>query len=242
MKYLQRLGLAAAQPLHHALFSSRHTNRRFPDTLLRLYSASSSRSANQFVNHRRVASDTISQANAPKPQRWSRPTNEEIKARFIQLVNAAGGVDPAEPKPHILRSFSKSTHILVELDGGGPDRHPVCKVMPLKEFREQENAKERAARLAKLAAKTSVKQIELNWSIDPHDLSHRLKKLPSFIDKGRRVEVVLTRKKGKRIATAPEIQQLLDRVNAAIDEADARQIKTEGEAGKTLTITIEKKD
>lgn len=242
MKYLQRLGLAA-QPLRHALFSSRHASQRFPSTLLRLYSASPSRLAQRVVSHKRIASDTITPASAPKPQRFSRPTNEEIEARFIQLVNSAGGLDPAEPKFHILRSMQKSTHVLVELDPGGPGRHAVCKVMPLQELREQERTKEDAARLAKHAAKTSTKQIELNWSIDPHDLSHRLKKLPSFVDKGRKVELVLTRKRGKRIATAPEIQSLLDRVNVAIEEANARQSKAmEGEPGKTLTITVEKKE
>jgi translation initiation factor IF-3 len=242
MKYLQRLGLAA-QPFRHALFSSRHANPRFPAILLRPYSASPSLSANWVINRKRVATDTTSEPTAFRPQRFSRPTNDEIEARFIQLVDAAGNIEAPVLKSQVLRSFQKSTHVLLELDPGQPGRHTVCKIMPLKELRDLEKAKERAARLAKLSAKTSVKQIELNWSIDSHDLSHRLKKLSSFIDKGRTVEIVLTRKRGKRIATAPEIQQLLDQINAAIEEANARQSKAmEGEPGKTLTMTVEKKE
>lgn len=97
--------------------------------------------------------------------------------------------------------------------------------------------------MAKHLAKTSIKQIELNWSIDPHDLSHRLKKLPAFVDKGRTVEIILTRKRNKRMATADEIKQLMDTLRAAIEEANAHQTKPmDGEVGKTLTITVEKKN
>jgi translation initiation factor IF-3 len=137
----------------------------------------------------------------------------------------------------------RSDQVLVQLDPGDSGRVPVCKIMALSDFREEERAKERAVRMAKHSAKTSTKQIELNWSIDPHDLSHRLKKLSGFIDKGRTVEIVLTKKRNKRMATADEIKQLMDRLRAAIEEANAHQTKSmDGEIGKTLTITVEKKN
>lgn len=196
-----------------------------------------------MFNRRQVATDTTSEPTASKPQRFSRPTNDEIDARLIQLVDTAGNIEAPILKTYAMRSFQKSTHVLVELDPGGPGRHTVCKIMPLKELRDQERLKERTVRQAKHAAKTSTKQIEMNWSIDSHDLAHRLKKLSSFIEKGRIVEIVLTRKKGKRIATPPEIQQLLDQINVAVEGANARQSKAvEGEPGKTLTMTIERKE
>ncbi|EEA23173.1 hypothetical protein TMatcc_002033 [Talaromyces marneffei ATCC 18224] len=178
-----------------------------------------------------------------RPQRYSRPINDEIEADTIQLVDQNGELDVPTRKSNIVLTMRRNEQVLVQLDPGDSSRVPVCKIMSLSEFREEERAKERAVRMAKHAAKTSTKQIELNWSIDPHDLSHRLKKLSGFIDKGRTVEIVLTRKRNKRIATADEIKQLMDRLRAAIEEANAHQSKSmEGEIGKTLTITVEKKN
>lgn len=235
MKYLQRLGL------RRALFSLIQTNKRWPGALSRPYSASPGLSAARVYNNKRVASDTTVEPNTPKPQRFSRPTNEEIKANIIQLVNIMGQLELPIPKHHVLRTLRKTTDVLVELDPGGPDRNTVCKVMTLKELREQEHQKEKAARRAQHAQKSSTKQIELNWSIDAHDLSHRLKKLSSYVDKGRTVEIVLTKKPGKRDATEDEIKQLLHQVEVAIEQANARQSKErDGEPGKTLTITVQK--
>ncbi|OKL55926.1 hypothetical protein UA08_08910 [Talaromyces atroroseus] len=182
--------------------------------------------------------------NASKlPQRYSRPINSEIEADIIQIVNPDGQLDLPTRKSNILLSMRRSEQVLVQLDPGSIHRPAVCKLMSLNEFREQERTKEKASRMAKHTAKTSTKQIELNWSIDLHDLSHRLKKISSFIDKGRTVEIILTRKRGKRMATAEDIKQLMDRIRAAIEEANAHQAKPmDGEIGKTLTITIEKKN
>lgn len=182
-------------------------------------------------------------ARAVKPQRYSRPTNDEIEADIIQIVNQNGQLDVPTRRSNILLAMRRNEQVLVQLDPGDSTRVPVCKIMTLSDFRDEERAKERAVRMAKHTAKTSTKQIELNWSIDPHDLSHRLKKLSGFIDKGRTVEIVLTKKRNKRMATADEIKQLMDRLRAAIEEANALQTKPmDGEIGKTLTITVEKKN
>ncbi|EED14865.1 translation initiation factor IF3, putative [Talaromyces stipitatus ATCC 10500] len=179
---------------------------------------------------------------AKAPQRYSRPINDEIEADIIQIVNQDGQLDVPTRKSNVIFSMRRNEQVLVQLDPGGPDRPAVCKIMPLADFRDEERAKEKAARLAKHSAKTSTKQIELNWSIDPHDLSHRLKKLSGFIEKGRTVEIILTKKRGKRMATADEIKLLMDKLRTAIEEANAHQIKPmDGEIGKTLTITVEKK-
>lgn len=178
-----------------------------------------------------------------KPQRYSRPINDEIEADVIQLVDENGELESPTRKSNILLAMRRNEQVLVQLDPGDSTRMPVCKIVTLYDFREEERAKERAVRMAKHLAKTSTKQIELNWSIDPHDLSHRLKKLSGFINKGRTVEIVLTRKRNKRMATADEIKRLMDSLRAAIEEANAHQTKPmDGEVGKTLTITVEKKN
>ncbi|KKA19281.1 Translation initiation factor IF3, partial [Rasamsonia emersonii CBS 393.64] len=127
----------------------------------------------------------------PDPGKAGVVQNEAIQAETIQIVNENGGLDPPVRTADVLSSLQRSEYTLVQVAPGGDGRPPVCKILSKKMMREQEKAKAKAAH----AAKTSTKQIELNWAIDQHDLAHRLKQLASFIEKGRRVELILTRKK-----------------------------------------------
>ncbi|KAH8704075.1 hypothetical protein BGW36DRAFT_370538 [Talaromyces proteolyticus] len=241
MRYIYLRGL---QSLRQRLLSSSHIYHESTLPISRSHPLSVWAPQSRFYS-RGVGGfpSTPGQATGPKPQRYSRPTNEEIEANVIQLVNENGQLELPTLKNNVLISLRRDSQILVQLDPGGAGRNTVCKVMNIKDLRDQERAKENTVRLAKHAAKTSHKQIELNWSIDPHDLAHRLKKLTSFLEKDKTVEIVLTRKKGKRAATAPEIQQLLDHVQSTVQAANAHQAKPmDGEPGKTLTITVEKKN
>lgn len=87
------------------------------------------------------------------------------------------------------------------------------------------------------------KKIELNWAIDRHDLSHRLKQMTSFLDKGRKVDISLVKKRGKRWPTEDEIKNLMDSVKQAIEEAGAIEHKPmEGDVGKILVMYVKRKD
>jgi translation initiation factor IF-3 len=86
-----------------------------------------------------------------------------------------------------------------------------------------------------------TKQIELNWAIDAHDLAHRLKQLTNFLEKGRKVEVIMKRKKAKRSPTVEEIKQVIQSVLDTTREAGGTQVKAmEGEPGKQVIITVKK--
>ncbi|GAB1196467.1 hypothetical protein APSETT444_005738 [Aspergillus pseudonomiae] len=146
--------------------------------------------------------------------------DEEIRSEYIQLVNEDGKLDPP-------------------VSPGFRGRAPVCKVVNRLEMREQERAKAKAAHVNK----NSLKQIELNWAIDAHDLAHRLKQLTSFLDKGRKVEVILTKKRGKRSPTVEEVKHVMDSVLQATKDANAMQVKPmEGEPGKHVVLVVKRKD
>ncbi|EAW07617.1 putative translation initiation factor IF3 [Aspergillus clavatus NRRL 1] len=165
--------------------------------------------------------------------------DEDIQSEFVQIVNEAGNLEQPIRLREALHSFDRSENFLIQVSPGPPDQPPVCKIVNRLAMREHERAKAKAAH----ATKTAVKQIELNWAIDPHDLTHRLKQLTSFLDKGRRVEIVLTRKKGKRAPTVEEIRNVMDSVLQVTREADATQIKPmEGEPGKHVTLFVKKRD
>ena len=165
------------------------------------------------------------------------PKNEAITARFIQLVNEEGNLEPPTRLEEVLQSFDHKDHFLMQVQPATGDQLPVCKVFNKKEVRATEKAKAKASR----ATKTSLKSIELNWAIDAHDLSHRLKQLTTFLDKGRKVEVILTAKRHKRKATVDEIKHVMQRVLNTVREAGANQTKAmEGEPGKQVTFTVQK--
>lgn len=230
--------------IRHAICVSRYTSthRQLLETPLHLPCLAKSQFQIRTVFRGALVTPNPADTKRASKQRYSRLINDEIDAEIIQTVNQDGQLDVPTRKSNVLVSLRRNEQVLVQLDPGSNGRPAVCKVMSLNEFREQERSKEKASRLAKHTAKTSSKQIELNWSIDPHDLSHRLKKLSSFIEKGRTVEIVLTRKRHKRMATADEIKHLMDSIRTAIEEANAHQTKSmDGEIGKTLTITVEKK-
>jgi translation initiation factor IF-3 len=164
--------------------------------------------------------------------------NEDIRADTIQLVNENGSLDPPERTADVLRSLQRNEYALVQVSPGGVNQPPVCKILSKRMMREQEKAKAKATHSSKM----TTKQIELNWAIDPHDLSHRLKQLLSFLDKGRKVEITLTRKKGKRAPTVEEVNNLMDSVMDTIEEANAMQVKPmEGQPGKHVLIIATKK-
>ncbi|KAJ9213875.1 hypothetical protein DTO166G4_4486 [Paecilomyces variotii] len=178
-------------------------------------------------------------ANAAPPKTQGIIKDEDIRAQQIQLVNESGGLDPPERTINVLRSINRSEYFLVQVSPGSADRLPVCKLVSKKALREQEKAKSKAAH----AAKTAVKQLELNWAIDAHDLSHRMKQLVSFLEKGRKVEIILTRKKGKRPPVAEEVKKVMDTVLDTVRDADAAQMKPmEGEPGKHVLMVVKKKD
>ncbi|KAJ6160586.1 hypothetical protein N7470_003982 [Penicillium chermesinum] len=114
---------------------------------------------------------------------------------------------------------------------------PICKILNKLEYKAREKAKEKAAK----ASKKLLKEMEFNWAIDAHDLQHRLRQLASFVEKGRRVEILLTRKKHKRAPTVEEIKQVMQGVLDTVREAGGTQIKAmEGEPGKQVKITVQK--
>ncbi|CAG8049098.1 unnamed protein product [Penicillium nalgiovense] len=165
------------------------------------------------------------------------PINEAIRASFVQVVNDEGDLDPPTRLEDVLESFDHSEFFLLQVQEGDYDNPPVCKVYNKKEARELEKAKAKSAR----SSKVTLKQIELNWAIDAHDLSHRLKQLSTFLEKGRRVEILLTTKKRKRKPTVDEIKQVMQSVLDTIREAGGTQTKAmEGEPGKQLKITAQK--
>lgn len=164
--------------------------------------------------------------------------DEHIRARMIQIVDDEGSLQPPTTVRDALRTFERADYFLVQMAPETPEKPAVCKIMNKKRLREQKHEKAKASR----AQKQSPKQIELNWSIDPHDLSHRMKQLESFLSKGRKVDIIMARKKGKRRATDEETQKLLSTVKEKVQELGAIESKAmQGKPPAMVTMFVEQK-
>jgi len=105
------------------------------------------------------------------------------------------------------------------------------------QLREQERQKLKP----KKNPQDTGKQLELSWAIDTNDLGHRLKKMKGFLEEGRKVEVVVAKKKGGRMASPKECEGVIARVKQAVAEVEgANETKAmEGKVGGTATLFFE---
>jgi translation initiation factor IF-3 len=157
-------------------------------------------------------------------------------------VNSEGKLDPPVSLRLTLASINPQTHYIEQVTPDDPDDRdhiPVCKIVNKKEAYDQNKARSAAVKEAKkLQAKTGaagVKTFEMSWAISGHDLSHRLERMKEFLGEGRRVEVVLAKKKGGRKATVEECEDVLRIIREAVNAVPgAREVA--GEAAKPMKL------
>lgn len=194
------------------------------------------------------------------------PHDEQIiKQNYlhVHLVDETGKLSPPQLVSDILATLDRRTQSLITVaippprlrsrweqppeaapsSEEGPGRTapeiPICKII------NKEAVQKAAKALKKKPSSPSqtVKTLELNWAIDPHDLQHRLKRLREFLEKGYRVDVVLIGKRKKRKASPEEAAETLRRVREAGEDVEgAKEWKAmEGKVGGAVTVYLEGK-
>ena len=167
-----------------------------------------------------------------------------ITAQYIRMPAPEGGLTPAESLRSALSRVKEGTEHLVQISKVDDDGMAICRVMTISDLLTQKRDKERVQKEHRKSLKQAMpKQIELNWAIGPNDLEHKLTQLKSFIEDGKKVEVVLASKKKQRQATLEEGREVLRKVRKKLAEADAREIKPMegGEIGKHTILTVRKR-
>lgn len=221
--------VSPAQALRQIFFNSPHVSR---SALVRTQISSSCFESRNFSQSPALTRPVVRTPNAPTVIK-----DEAIGTRLVQLVDEEQNLMPPKRLAEVLDSFDRSKFFLLQVSPGDENRPPVCKILNKMEAKQHEKAKAKSAK----AQKVQTKQIELNWAIDAHDLSHRLKQLTNFLEKGRKVEVVMKRKRSKRPPTVDEIKHVMQTVLDTTREAGATQVKAmEGEPGKQVIMTVRK--
>ncbi|KAH3939411.1 hypothetical protein HBH53_235090 [Parastagonospora nodorum] len=173
-----------------------------------------------------------------------------IRSKRINFVDESGTFNPGMPLADALSRVNRVTHYLVQMTPGkvdefgnqDPNDLPTCRVMSKIALREQHEKKlDLARRQAKgLGAGPAPKNMEFSWAIAGGDLKHRLSKLKEFLGDGRKVEVLMAPKKKGRTATEDEASGVIAAVRGAVEEVKgAKEVKSEGEVGGIMMLTIE---
>lgn len=119
---------------------------------------------------------------------------------------------------------------------------PTCRIISKKEQYELDRQRQKQKVQAKKnSGEASTKTVELSWAIDGNDLAHRMKKVVEFLNEGRKVEVVLAKKKGGRKATGEECEGVVARILETVEGVKGAKVgkAMEGKVGGVLTLFFE---
>jgi len=180
----------------------------------------------------------------PREQRtYDLPYDEEIKDRYIALVTLDGEHQPDVPLDTVLRNLDRATEHLVQLlpSNASTGKLATCRIFTKAWLRETQRAKDKATKEAK-KKRVANKILEVNWAIADGDLGNKIAQLGSFLKEGRRVEVLLARKKRARVATGEECEKVLKKIREGIKAVPgAKEEKSEGKMGEKMTLVFESK-
>jgi translation initiation factor IF-3 len=174
------------------------------------------------------------------------PRDDEIQYAKVHIVEDDNKLSPPRYTSDILHSIDRKTESLVIVALPSPpdpdsyvSPYPICKIQSKQALREAEKARKKKPDIPS----ATVKTVELNWAIDPHDLKHRLERVKDFLSKGWRVDIMMAGKKRGRKATTEEAEALVTKVKQALSEVDgSKEWKTmEGKVGGAATIFAEGK-
>jgi translation initiation factor IF-3 len=169
--------------------------------------------------------------------------NEKIQARFVQLKQSDGRLSEPIPTQEVLRDLQPD-QVLREYSPQGqlPDT-AVCEITTRQALLDAIQQKaDTAEELQKQMKRSKPKMLELNWAIGPNDLELKLKKMSEFLEKGKKVEILLAARKNQRRATHQEAEAVLDKLRDKLEECGAREIQPmEGKILGQVMMTVQKR-
>jgi translation initiation factor IF-3 len=165
----------------------------------------------------------------------------------VQLVSEhSESLLPPESPRAILARMDRKTDFLVEVAAATGTGLPVCRILPKKLVREYEKAKRQKPR----SRSKRMKMLELSWAIGQNDLKHKFDKMKEFFEEGRKVELIIAKRRRGRDATEGERIKLLDCIRTFAQSLDGvREYKAiewkgkkEEEEGETqVQVQVRKK-
>ena len=134
-------------------------------------------------------------------------TNEEIRAREVQLIDHNGTNHGTVDTREAMTMAQEAALDLVEIAPNSVP--PVCKIMDYGKHKFQ--AQKKAAEARKKQKVVEIKEIKLRPMIDDHDYDVKMRSMQRFFEEGDKVKVTL-RFRGREMAHQDLGAKLLNRV------------------------------
>ncbi|KAF2758900.1 hypothetical protein EJ05DRAFT_509790 [Pseudovirgaria hyperparasitica] len=169
--------------------------------------------------------------------------DDQIGVRYIDLVRPDGSFEREVDLPKLLRKTERiQEHVILlkPADKNNLDSLPVCKLVTKTELRKLQHRAQELEKLRKKQEKANKgKMLEIGWGTDNHDLVNtKMKYFKEFLSSGKKVEVVLLKKAGKKVPDHEYCQHVLDTVRATAAEIEGtKEYKSqEGALGRELML------
>ncbi|KAI0329970.1 hypothetical protein GY45DRAFT_1303924 [Cubamyces sp. BRFM 1775] len=167
--------------------------------------------ARKHVRRPNKTEENADEKKKKKPLR--NPRNEEIKLRFVRLVNPeTGALEPPVPPRQILARVNRK-HEYLELVAENPEA--IVRIQSTKALYEKSKAKKFAQASGKAPEE---KEVQLTWSVGPGDLQYKLKKVREDLNDGNRVSIVFAPKKGQPIPSPAGQRKLVDEALSLLED------------------------
>jgi translation initiation factor IF-3 len=186
-------------------------------------------------------------SSAPAAKKSAQALHDhDIPYQWVRIRDAEGKLSAPQRTESVLITLP-AKHSLVML-AHPPPQDPnsatvqisaaICRIVDYTSIKTTEKAEKQQQQQV---AAQQTKQLEFSWSIAPNDLTHKIKRLQEFLEKGMRVEVLLARKKGGRVAAPDEAAALVERVReiAAAVPGTAEYKRADGSPGSRITLFFE---
>jgi translation initiation factor IF-3 len=169
--------------------------------------------------------------------------NGNIETRWVQAKTEDGKLSPPQMLETLLRKIDQSAHAVRQLSATGPSPDTsIVEVVAIQDLMKVAGEKEKATReIEKQKKDQRPKQMEVNWAISENDLGLKLKQMEQFLEKGKKVEIMLAAKKRQRKATPEEGEAVLKKLREKIDEIGAKEVsKMQGKLLGQAILSVKK--
>ena len=169
--------------------------------------------------------------------------NKDIETRWVQIRREDGKLAEPQMLETLIDSIPSSSQVVRQLAAQGPmPDTAVVEIVEVDQLLKMAAARQQAVKeVEKQRKNEKAKQLELNWAISDNDLALKLKQMEQFLEKGRKVEILLAAKKRQRKASEDEAQLVMKKLREKIEELEAKEMKLEGKLLGQAMLTVQKK-
>ena len=158
--------------------------------------------------------------------------NEEIRLEQIRLIGSEGEqLGIVSSKQALNMAYDKGLDLVMMAPQADP---PVCKIMDYGKYRFAKEKREKEAK--KKQQVVELKEIQISYRIDTHDLETKLNHAKRFLSDGNKVKVVM-RFKGRELSHVGIGKEIMDKFIADCAEVGTNDKKPVID-GKILSAVI----